>query len=223
MDGACSPPRCASRDHEKRLGGLGATRRGDEYSPLVSNSYQGCSCPHGLQSPGLLLACGYQASFLRADPDPEPSAERPSGPSGEGEGRRPPGAPSLRSGPSALPALSQPQAPSAFTSPPRTPGRHGCVCLSVCVRAHAHLLSGTQSSSFLCPLCSGESATLKTTWSSARSDEGGLGWAVPKSVQSFEACPPRALALPCSFPGPHHHHPVVCVPPSFSSLETLAP
>lgn len=28
---------------------------------------------------------------------------------------------------------------------------------------------------FLRPLCSGESATLKTTWSSALSDEGGLG------------------------------------------------
>nr|XP_036866049.1 protein ERGIC-53-like isoform X9 [Manis javanica] len=51
---------------------------------------EGCSCPHGLQSPGLLLACGYQASFLRADPDPEPSAERPSGPSEIGSQGAPP-------------------------------------------------------------------------------------------------------------------------------------
>ncbi|XP_059735318.1 protein ERGIC-53-like isoform X2 [Bos taurus] len=42
---------------------------------------EGCSCSHGLKSPGLLPACGHQASFLRAGPDPEPPAEGPAGPS----------------------------------------------------------------------------------------------------------------------------------------------
>ncbi|XP_027812982.1 protein ERGIC-53-like isoform X1 [Ovis aries] len=40
-----------------------------------------CSCSHGLKSPGLLPACGHQAPFLRAGPDPEPPAEGPAGPS----------------------------------------------------------------------------------------------------------------------------------------------
>ncbi|XP_043290515.1 protein ERGIC-53-like isoform X3 [Cervus elaphus] len=42
---------------------------------------EGCSCSHGLKSPGLLPARGHQASFLRAGPDPEPPAEGPAGPS----------------------------------------------------------------------------------------------------------------------------------------------
>ncbi|XP_074184390.1 protein ERGIC-53-like isoform X3 [Rhinolophus sinicus] len=57
---------------------------------------EGCGCSHGLKSPRLLLACGHQASFLRAGPDPEPPAEGPSGPGESGSQGRPPPWPAPR-------------------------------------------------------------------------------------------------------------------------------
>lgn len=121
---------------------------GIESSPLVSIPHQGCSCPRGLKSPGLLPACRHQASFLRVGPDPEPPAEGPSGPSGEGEGTV--GAPSLRSGFSLLlPALLP------LPSAPGTPSWHTYVCVSVCM----HTRTQRQMSPSLCPLCSLESPT----------------------------------------------------------------
>nr|XP_023509352.1 protein ERGIC-53-like isoform X6 [Equus caballus] len=109
---------------------------------------EGCSCPRGLKSPGLLPACRHQASFLRVGPDPEPPAEGPSGPSGEGEGTV--GAPSLKSGFSLLlPALLP------LPSAPGTPSWHTYVCVSVCM----HTRTQRQMSPSLCPPCSLESPT----------------------------------------------------------------
>ena len=98
-------PGAAFGDYEKRLGSLGAIRGDNELFPLVS-TLQGCSCSHGLKSPGLLSACGHQASFLRAGPDPEPSAEGPAWSSGEGQGRGNRGAQPPSSSTSAAPGPS---------------------------------------------------------------------------------------------------------------------
>lgn len=127
-----SHPGAAFGDYEKWLGSLGAIRGDNELFPLVSTLHQGCSCSHGLKSPGLLPACGHQASFLRAGPDPEPSAEGPAGSSGEGQGSG--GAVGLSP---LLPALLQPQAPPAFALPSWDSCQaHLCLCL--CVHAHRH-------------------------------------------------------------------------------------
>ncbi|XP_058593023.1 protein ERGIC-53-like isoform X1 [Neofelis nebulosa] len=58
---------------------------------------EGSSCPRGLKSPALLSACGHQASFLRAGPDPGPPAEGPSGPTESGSQEPPPTWPTPRS------------------------------------------------------------------------------------------------------------------------------
>lgn len=101
-----SHPGAAFGDYEKWLGSLGAIRGDNELFPLVSTLHQGCSCSHGLKSPGLLSACGHQASFPRAGPDPEPSAEGPAGSSGEGQGRGGRGAQPPSSSTSAAPGPS---------------------------------------------------------------------------------------------------------------------
>lgn len=163
-----SHPGAAFGDYEKWLGSLGAIRGDNELFPLVSTLHQGCSCSHGLKSPGLLSACGHQASFLRAGPDPEPSAEGPAGSSGEGQGRGGPwgSAPFFQH-------FCSPRRLLLLPSPPGTPVRHTCVCVCVCTQAcrHTDLIFSLPS------LLSGEShrlstsRALETTWPSFHNDQ----------------------------------------------------
>lgn len=164
-----SHPGAAFGDYEKWLGSLGAIRGDNELFPLVFTLHQGCSCSHGLKSPGLLSACGHQASFLRAGPDPEPSAEGPAGSSGEGQGSGGRGAQPPSSSTSAAPG------PSCLCPPllgllSGTPVSV-CVCMHTGMQAHRYHLLSAFSALWRVPQTLSTSRALETTWPSFHNDQ----------------------------------------------------
>lgn len=67
MDGACFAPGAAIRDYEKWLGGLGATRRRNESSPLVSTPIRDAAAHVASRAQLFYLPVGTKHHFLELD------------------------------------------------------------------------------------------------------------------------------------------------------------